>query len=158
MADETKKKRVRKPVTVDSLKEAVDQWTKAVGSHSLELAKLREKLVAVSEGEQKAKLEARLAAEEAKLAKSQKLAQSAQNRLTALKQHTENQDRKARTHRLIQLGALVEKAGLGDWESDRLLKALQGLQGLKKSESSGVTSAAASFSFGKPPVGTGGKA
>ena len=124
MADAEKKKRVRKPVTVDSLKEALEQWQKAIGSHTLALADLRDKLAKVTDAKAKAKLEERLAAEEQKLRRSQELAQSAQTRLTALKQRTENQDQKKRTHRLIVMGALVEKAGLGGWSKERLFGGL----------------------------------
>ena len=124
MADAEKKKRVRKPVTVDSLKEALEQWQKAIGSHTLALADLRDKIDKVTDAKAKAKLEERLAAEEQKLRRSQELAQRAQTRLTALKQRTENQDQKKRTHRLIVMGALVEKAGLGDWPRERLLGGL----------------------------------
>ena len=134
MADEGTKKRVRKPVTVASLKEAVATWQKSVGVHLLAVGKLKEKLEGLPEGEAKAKLKERLAAEEAKLQSSQKKALSAQERLTALSQRTENRTRKERTHKLIVMGAEVEKAGLGDWPLEKLQKALAGLKAKDEAE------------------------
>ena len=128
MADEQAKKRVRKPVTVATLKEAVAQWQKSVGVHLLAVKRLKERLAEAPEGEARAKLAARLAAEEEKLQSSQLKAESAQLRLTALSQRTENRERRERTHRLIQLGAVVEKAGLGSMEPEALLKALESLK------------------------------